>query len=401
MTKANAVANADLRALRNKVAIVGVGESEIGKVPHMSGLGLNAQAAMRALEETGLRVSDIDGVLTAYSFTEPYFMLGTVLAEYLGIRPRFNSSIIAGGASPAVMVKHAAEAIAMGQCSTVLICAGENRATGQTRDEAVSALTAVGHPYFEQPYGSSIPAFYAMIARRYMHQYGLTQEQLAAVAVNSRTHALLHPNAHMKTPLTIEQVMASKLIADPLKIYDCCLLSDAGGAIIVTSADRAKDLRSKPVYLSGVGEYHTHEHLMCAPSLTDFGTRQSGATAFEMAGLGPKDVDVAELYDCFSIVPVTELEDLGFCKPGEGAELFVSGQARIGGTLPVNTHGGMMSHAHAGAAGGLFGIIEAVRQLRGGLGARQVEGAEIALVHNEGGILSSNCTVILSNTTSQ
>ena len=158
---------------------------------------------MRALEETGLKVSDIDGVLTAYSFTEPYFMLGTVLAEYLGIRPRFNSSIVAGGASPAVMVKHAADAIAMGQCNTVLICAGENRATGQTRDEAVSALTAVGHPYFEQPYGSSIPAFYAMIARRYMHQYGLTQEQLAAVAVNSRTHALLHPNAHMKTPLTI------------------------------------------------------------------------------------------------------------------------------------------------------------------------------------------------------
>ena len=404
MTKANATAtattNADLKALRNKVAIVGVGESEIGKVPHMSGLGLNAQAAIRALEETGLRVSDIDGVLTAYSCTEPYFMLGTVLAEYLGIRPRFNSSIIAGGASPAVMVKHAAEAIAMGQCNTVLICAGENRATGQTRDEAVSALTAVGHPYFEQPYGSSIPAFYAMIARRYMHQYGLTQEQLASVAVNSRTHALLHPNAHMKTPLTIEQVMASKLIADPLKIYDCCLLSDAGGAIIVTSADRARDLKSKPVYLSGVGEFHTHEHLMCAPSLTDFGTRQSGATAFEMAGLGPKDVDVAELYDCFSIVPVTELEDLGFCKPGEGAELFVSGNARIGGTLPVNTHGGMMSHAHAGAAGGLFGIIEAVRQLRGGLGARQVEGAEIALVHNEGGILSSNCTVILSSTTS-
>lgn len=404
MTKANATAtattNADLKALRNKVAIVGVGESEIGKVPHMSGLGLNAQAAIRALEETGLRVSDIDGVLTAYSFTEPYFMLGTVLAEYLGIRPRFNSSIIAGGASPAVMVKHAAEAIAMGQCNTVLICAGENRATGQTRDEAVSALTAVGHPYFEQPYGSSIPAFYAMIARRYMHQYGLTQEQLASVAVNSRTHALLHPNAHMKTPLTIEQVMASKLIADPLKIYDCCLLSDAGGAIIVTSADRARDLKSKPVYLSGVGEFHTHEHLMCAPSLTDFGTRQSGATAFEMAGLGPKDVDVAELYDCFSIVPVTELEDLGFCKPGEGAELFVSGNARIGGALPVNTHGGMMSHAHAGAAGGLFGIIEAVRQLRGGLGARQVEGAEIALVHNEGGILSSNCTVILSSTTS-
>ncbi|GJH27048.1 thiolase C-terminal domain-containing protein [Caballeronia novacaledonica] len=384
-------------SLRNKVAIVGVGESEIGRVPHMSGLGLNAQAAKRALEDAGLKVSDIDGVLTAYSFTEPYFMLGSVVCEYLGLKPRFNASVVAGGASPAVMLKHAAEAIASGQAETILVCAGENRASGQSRDAAVASLVAVGHPYFEQPYGTSIPGFYAMIAQRHMHVYGTTREQMAHVAVQSRAHALMHPNAHMKTPLTMDQVLTAKPIADPLGMLDCCLISDAGGAFVVTSAERAADLKCKPVYLQGIGEYHTHEHLMCAPSLTEFGATESGRVAYEMAGLKPTDIDVAELYDCFTIVPIIEVEELGFCAPGEGGAFFAEGHARLGGTIPVNTHGGMLSHAHAGAAGGLFGIVEAVRQLRGGLGARQVEDAEVALVHNEGGILSSHCTVILAN----
>jgi acetyl-CoA acetyltransferase len=385
------------QSLKNNVAIVGVGESEIGRVPHMTGLGLNAQAAKRALDDAGLAVSDIDGVLTAYSFTEPYFMLGSVVCEYLGVKPRFNCAVIAGGASPAVMLKHAAEAIAAGQAETILVCAGENRATGLSRDAAVAALMAVGHPYFEQPYGTSIPGFYAMVAQRHMHVHGTTREHLANVAVQTRDHALLHPNAHMKAAITVEQVLSSKPIADPLTILDCCIISDAGGAFIVTSAERARDLKSKPVYLQGIGEYHTHEHLMCAPSLTEFGATESGRIAYEMAGLAPSDIDVAELYDCFTIVPIIELEELGFCAPGEGAAFFAEGHARIGGKLPVNTHGGMLSHAHAGAVGGLFGIVEAVRQLRGGLGARQVQGAEVALVHNEGAILSSHCTLILAN----
>lgn len=386
-----------IETLRNRVAIVGVGESDIGKVPHMTGLGLNAQAAKRALDETGLKVSDIDGLLTAYSFTEPYFMLGTVLCEYLGLQPRFNASVIVGGASPAVMLKHAAEAIATGQCTTVLVCAGENRATGQTRDQAVAALAAVGHPYFERPYGASIPGCYAMIARCHMDQFGTTPEQLAAVAVTTRQHAVLHPNAHMRKPITLADVQSSKPIADPLRMLDCCIISDAGGAFIVTSAERANDLRSKPAYLAGIGEFHTHEHILCAPSLTEFGAKQSGMTAYRMAGLGPSDIDVAELYDCFTIVPILELEELGFCPRGEGGRFYEEGHASIGGKLPVNTHGGMLSHAHAGAAGGLFGIVEAVRQLRGGLGPRQVQDAEVALVHNEGGILSSHCTAILTS----
>jgi acetyl-CoA acetyltransferase len=384
-------------SLRNQVAIVGVGESEIGKVPHMTGLGLNAQAAKRALDDAGLKVSDIDGLLTAYSFTEPYFMLGTVLAEYLGLKPRFCASMVVGGASPAAMLHHAALAIAQGQCETVLVCAGENRATGMTRDETVAALSAVGHPYFEAPYGASIPALYALIARRYMKDYGVTREQMAAVAVMARRHAGLHPNAHMKKPITVADVLASKPIAEPLSILDCCLISDAGGAFIVTSAERALRLRSKPIYLLGVGECHTHEHLLCAPSLTHFGAVESGRAAYAMAGLGPEDIDVAELYDCFTIVPIIELEELGFCERGAGGAFFAACHTGISGKLPVNTHGGMLSHAHAGAVGGLMGIIEAVRQLRGGLGERQVPDAKVALVHNEGGVLSSHCTMIFGS----
>ena len=204
----------------------------------------------------------------------------------------------------------------------------------------------------------------------------------------------------MKQPITIEEVIGSKEIADPLNILDCCLISDAAGAFIVTSAERARDCRKKPAYVLGVGERHTHEHILCAESLVHFGAAASGQGAYEMAGLGPDDIDVAQLYDCFSIVPVIELEELGFCKPGEGGAFYAEGHAEIGGKLPVNTHGGMLSHAHAGATGGLLGIVEAVSQLRGGLGERQVEGAEVALVHNEGGVLSSHCTVILASSPS-
>jgi acetyl-CoA acetyltransferase len=383
------------KTLRNSVAFVGVGESEIGIVPNMTGLGLNAQAAKRALAETGLRPSDIDGVLTAYSLTEPYFMLGSVLCEYLGLKPSFCASMVVGGGTPAVMLKHAAQAVVSGQAHTILVCAGENRATGQTRDQAVAALSAVGHPYFEQPYGASIPGLYSMIARRHMHEFGTTRQQLSQVAVTTREHALLHPNSHMKTPLTVEDVQQAKPIAEPFTLLDCCLISDGAAAMIVTSPERAADLKSRPIYLLGAGEYHTHEHLICAESLTRFGAVESGRRAYAMAGLGPEDMDFAELYDCFTIVPLIEMEEFGFCGRGESGPFYEDGNARIGGKLPINTHGGLLSHAQAGASGGMFGIVEAVRQLRGGLGKRQVDNAEVGLVHNEGGILSSHCTLIL------
>ncbi|MHA6730200.1 thiolase C-terminal domain-containing protein [Devosia sp. A369] len=382
--------------LRNRAVIVGVGESDIGRLPHMTGLGLNAQAARRAIADAGLKHTDIDGLLTAYSFTEPYFMLGSVLAEYLGISPRYCASIVVGGATPTVMLHHAAQAVSSGAAEIVLVCAGENRATGMSRDDAVSALAAVGHPYFEAPYGVGIPSLYAMVANAYMHKYGTTREEMAAVAVNTRAHARLHPNAHVRDPLTIEDVLNSKPISDPLHLYDCCLISDAGGAFIVTTPERARNLPGKPVYLAGIGEAHTHEHLISAPSLTEFGAVHSGRQAYDMAGLGPSDMDVAMLYDCFSIVPIIEIEELGLVERGAGGRFFAEGHAAVGGKLPVNTHGGMLSHAHAGAVGGLMGLIEAVRQLRGEADARQVAGANAAIVHGEGGILSSHCTAILT-----
>lgn len=382
--------------LRNSVAIVGVGESDIGKLHHMTGLGLNAQAASRAIRDAGLKPSDIDGLLTAYSMTEPYFMLGSVLAEYLGLQPRLCASMVVGGASPLVMLHHAAQAISTGGANVVLVCAGENRATGMSRDAAVTALAAVGHPYFEAPYGVGIPSLYAMVANAYMAKYGTTREEMAAVAVNTRAHACLHPNAQMRTPLTIEDVLASKPIADPLNMLDCCLISDAGGAFIVTSPARARDLPGKAVHLAGIAEAHTHEHLLSAPSLTEFGAEHSSKAAYAMAGLGPTDMNLAMLYDCFSIVPIIEMEELGLVPRGKAGAFFKAGQAAVGGTLPVNTHGGMLSHAHAGAVGGLMAVIEAVRQLRGVADGRQVEGANAAVVHGEGGILSSHCTAVLT-----
>lgn len=381
--------------LRNKVVIAGVGDSDIGKVPHLSGVGLNAQAAKRALDDAGLGLKDVDGLLTAYSMTEPYFMLGSVLAEYLGIYPTYCASMTVGGATPGAALHHAAMAIATGQASVVLVTAGENRATGQTRDAAVQALTQVGHPYFENPYGPLIPSFYAMIAERYMHEYGVTREQMASVCVRARDHAVRHPNSPMQDRITVDDVLNSKPISTPLNMLDCCLISDAAGAFVVTSADRAKDLPNGGAYLYGIGEAHTHEHITMAPSLTDFGTKTSGDAAYKMAGLGPDDIDFAELYDCFSVVPMIEAEELGLTERGGAGDLFASGETAIEGRMPVNTHGGMLSYAQAGASGGLHCIVEAVKQLRGGEGDRQVKNHDVALVHNEGGILSSHCTMIL------
>jgi acetyl-CoA acetyltransferase len=383
--------------LRNKIIIAGVGESDIGKVPELSGVGLNAQAVKRALDDAGMKLSDIDGLVTGYSMTEPYFMLGSVLAEYLGLKPTFCASMTVGGATPAAALHHAAMAVATGQAKVVLVAAGENRATGQTRDAAVQALTQVGHPYFENVYGPLIPAFYGMVARRYMHEYGTTREQMAQVCVQSRDHAVRHPASPMTKRITIDDVLNSKPIAEPLNMLDCCLISDSAGAFIVTSADRAADLPNNPAWLLGIGECHTHEHVTMAPSLTRYGAVESGQAAYSMAGLGPDDMDFAELYDCFSVVPIIEAEELGLAERGAGGELFTSGAATIEGRMPINTHGGMLSFAQAGASGGLHAIVEACRQLRGDLGERQVKNHDVALVHNEGGILSSHVTMVLAN----
>ncbi|KPK03441.1 MAG: hypothetical protein AMJ64_15630 [Betaproteobacteria bacterium SG8_39] len=380
--------------LRNRAIIAGVGESRIGKVPGVSALELCAEAARRAMADAGLGLRDIDGLLTAYSMTTPYPVFYGALAEFMGLELRYGAEITAGGGSSGVMIRDAALAVVSGRAEAVLVVSGDNRATGMGRDNAVAALAAWGHPYYEYPYGGFIPAYYALVARRYMHEFGAAAEDLARVAVTQRASACRHPNAQMRTPLTIEAVLASKPIAEPLRLYDCCLISDAAGALVVTRAERAADLAHKPVYLLGAGEAFTHEHILAAPSLLDSGARRAAEAAYAMAGLGPRDIDVAMLYDCFTITPMLLAEDCGFAARGEAAALWQDGRASIEGRFPINTHGGMLSHAHAGATGGLFESVEAVRQLRGGEGARQVKRHETALVHVEGGILSNHATLI-------
>lgn len=375
--------------------ITGAYDTEVGELPNSSCMGLHAQAAMGAVADAGLRLSDIDGVLCAYSFTQPHLMLASVFCEYLGIHPGYCTAIQAGGASAAIMIMHAAALVASGQCQHVLVVTGDNRLTGMSRDGAVAALSEVGHPQFERPFGICVPAAYALVAQRYMHDFGVTSEQLAAIAVEHRRHAGRHPKAHRREPITIEQVLNSKVIASPLRILDCCLISDGGAALVVSSRAAAADTKGKPVEILGAGQGHTHEHIVAAPSLTDFGCKASSAAAFGRAGVTASDIDVAQIYDSFTITLLVELESIGFFERGEAGPAALRGELGLGGRLPCNTHGGLMSYGHSGAAGGMFHAVEAVHQLRGRADARQVADAKLAFVHGDGGILSAHCSLVL------
>jgi acetyl-CoA acetyltransferase len=383
-----------MESLKNKVAIVGVGDTEVGVVRGMSATQLYVQAARRALEDAGITKNDVDGLITCVSFAEPYLYHAEMIAEYMQIFPRYCITAPSGGGTTLAIMHHAASAIVTGMCDTVLITMADSQVSGLSRAKAIEAMAGAGHPQFERPYGAPIPGFYALVARAHQHAYGTTDEQRAAVAVACRKHASMNPAAQMRDPITVEDVLKSRLIADPLHLLDCSLVSDGGGAIIMTSAERARDFKNKPVYLLGVGEGHSHEHISQAHSLTASAAKNAGERAYAMAGLGPKDIDVAELYDCFTPVVIIELEDLGFCPKGEGGRFVEGGRIQLGGELPINTHGGLLSHCHPGHPGSIFSVTEAVRQLRGECGPRQVKDAKIALVHAQGGILSTHCTGI-------
>jgi len=383
--------------MRNRVAIVAVADTEVGVVPQYSATQLYVRAARLALEDAGIGKDEIDGLITCASWAEPYLYHAEMIAEYMQIFPRYCMGAPAGGGTTLAVMHHAASAIITGMCNTVLVTMADSQVSGLSRDKAVEMMSTAGHPQFERPYGPPIPAFYALLARAHEHAYGTTAEQRATVAVACRKHASLNPAAQMRKPIAIQDVLASRMIADPLHLLDCSLVSDGGAAFIMTSAERARDFKQKQVYLLGVGEGHSHEHVTQALSLTTSAAKEAGARAYAMAGLGPTDVDVAELYDCFTPVVIIELEDLGFCPKGEGGRFVEGGRIELGGELPVNTHGGLLSHCHPGHPGSMFSITEAVRQLRGSCGARQVEGAKIALVHGQGGIMSTHCTAIFGS----
>lgn len=386
-----------MASLRGKVAIIGVADTEVGIVPHLSATQLCIDAALKALDDAGLTKDDIDGLITCNSFAEPILYHAEAMAEYLQIKPKLCYSVSTGGGTTFSLIEHAASAIASGICHTVLISTADSLRSGLTKEKAMNSQAATGHSQFESPYGPTVPSLYALIARAHMHQYGTTSEQLAKIAVACRKHANLNPAAQMQKLITVEDVVNSRMIADPLHLLDCSLISDGGAAIIVTSAERANAFKQKPIYLLGVGEGHHHEHISQALNLTTSAAQDSGKLAYEMAGLTPKDMDFAQLYDCFTPTVLVELEDLGFCAKGEGGAFVDSGAIELGGSLPINTHGGMLSHCHPGHPGSMFALTEAVWQLRNQADARQVANAKTALVHGQGGIMSSHTTLIIGS----
>lgn len=380
-----------------KAAIVGIGESRVGKVPDRSALQLQSDAAAAALADAGLKIGDVDAVLTTPVRVEHWNMPAGIVASFLGVRPRYLSTVDVAGASGCAMIDQAIMAVEAGRCETVLCVAGQNLLSNRSRSQAVQSMAERGsaHPQFEVPYGPLVPSLYALIAQRHMHEYGTRPEQLAEVAVAIRKHAGLNPNAHKKDPITVADVLGSRMITSPLHILDCAIVSDGAAAAIVTTAERARDLRKRPVQLLGSGYGLRHGNVGDAECLTTTGAADSGRSAFSKAGLTPKDVDVAEIYDCFTITVIVELEDLGFCRKGEGGHFVEGGRIALGGELPITTHGGLLSGGHPGLGGGFFHVLEGVRQLRGEAGPRQVPDAEVALVHGNGGVVSVHCTLLL------
>ena len=384
-----------MESIRGQVAIVGAADTEVGKVPQYGATALCVEAARRALDDAGITKDQIDGLVTCNSMAEPHMYHAEAIAEYLQIFPRYCVSAAAGGGTTFSVLHQAAMAIASGACDTVLISMADSLRSGLSREQAMTIQSSTGHPQFEIPYGATVPAYYALIANAHMNTYGTTPEQLAAVAVGARAHAALNGNAQMRDIISVDDVLNSRMIADPLHLLDCSLVSDGGAAVILTSADRASDFPHQPVYVLGAGEGHGHEHISQAQSLTTSAAVESGRRAFGMAGLGPGDIDVAEIYDCFTPVVLIELEDLGFCEKGEAGAFVEAGETALDGLLPMNTHGGLLSHCHPGNPGSMFALTEAVTQLRHDAGARQVKNAEVALAHAQGGIMSSHATLIL------
>jgi acetyl-CoA acetyltransferase len=374
-------------------AIAGIGETAVGKLPEQTTTGLALAAARAAILDAGLTVGEIDGIVCDQPNNLPYRSYALALARNLGIAPSYATDIALGGASPAGCVIHAIMAIAAGLCTTVVGIHTQKQATG--RSEARHGQLSDGLEDYEEPFGlTSAVSQHATVAARHMHEFGTTSEQLAAVAVAFRKHAALNPAAMMRAPIGIEDVLASRWITKPLHLLDCCLVSDGAGAVVLTTSERARSLRKRPVYVAGFGLGFTAGPLEM-PTLTTLGGAKSSATAYAMSGLGPDDVDFAELYDCFTIIPLVTLEDYGFCAKGEGGAFVSGGRIELGGALPVNTHGGLLSQGHVE---GMLHLTEAVKQLRGGEvePERQVPDAKVGIVSGHGATLSAHATLLLT-----
>ena len=374
-------------SLRGKAAIVGAALAGCGEAHGRTSMDITIEAVHGALADAGVKLSEVDAIATC----QPLDLLsGLTLVQELGIAPKFTMNNRMGGSSFLSHTMWAAMLLETGLAETVVICYGSNQRTASGK-----LMTAIGLPTYEAPYKPMFPlSSYALAADRHMHQFGTTREQLADVAVAARGWAQKNPEAFVRDPLTREDVIASRLISDPLRVRDCCLVTDGGAALVMRRAEVAVDHPQPPVYFLGGGEGTTHRDISEMADLTVTGAAQSGAAAMAMAGVSAADIDVVQLYDAFTINVILFLEDLGFCKKGEGGAFVQGGRIAPGGELPVNTNGGGLSCVHPGMYG-MFTLVEAVRQLRGQTGERQIEGAELALCHGNGGVLSSQVTNIL------
>lgn len=372
--------------MRGQAVIAGVGHTAFGKLEGRSTVSLNVEAARKALADADIEKAQVDGLFVKAPTSKFEMMYAQKLAEALGIMPRIGGVYDHGGASNISMISYAAMAIQAGQCEVALVCLADNPATGSR------------HAY-EKSWGDDdvfgwfgVPAGYAMIAQRHMAEFGTTRDQLGAIVTACRNHGAANPNAQLRKPLTLEQYRQSRPIVAPLTRDDICLVSDGGAAVVVMSAERAKALKvAKPVAILGFGQGQTSWEVAQRPTLTSTAAAVSAQTAFKMAGLAPKDIDVAQLYDCFSIVPLMTLEDYGFCKKGEGGHFVEGGRVALGGDLPINTAGGLLSET---GMPGLQLVIEGVRQMRGE-SVNQVQGAQKCIVSNQGGVMHTHSTLIL------
>src|SRR5690606_30036023 len=338
--------------------VAGVGNTPFGRLEGRDALDLMAAAASAALEDAGRPRAVIDSVLCGYATTTPHLMLSTLFCERAGIRPAYAHAMQLGGATGGAMIMLARELVRAGRCENVLVVAGENRATGQARDSSIQTLAQVGDADFEVPYGASVPAYYALLASRYMHETGLTEADLAEFAVLMRRHAMRHPDAHLREPITLEDVLASKPIASPLKLLDCCPISDGAMALVIS----AKPAADAAVGILGAGQAHRHQHLSAIEDTTNHGARDAAQRAFAEFALAPR----------------------GGC-----ARRLRDGDFALDGPLPLNPHGGLLSFGHCGVAGGMGHAVEAFRQLAGRAGDRQLPGRRRAFVHADGGVMSS------------
>ena len=377
-----------MKNLRNRYCIVGVGNTAYGKNPGVSQVAHNILAIRSALEDAGLQAKQLDGILTKAPTSTFPMLWGPKIAEALRVQPKVTGTIDQAGASNIGLIQYAVSAIELGQAEYIAISYGDNPRTG-TR---ASYARPRGEDALAGLFGA--PSSYAMVAKRHMYEYGTTPEQLANVAIAHRTHASMNPGAQFQELFTLEEYLASRWVAEPFRLLDCCPVSDGGAAYIITTEKNAKELNKDPIYIEGIGQGHPSWDFFRRPELATSGAAVAGKMAFDSAQMTTDDVDFCEIYDCFTIVPLISLEEYGFVYKAEGGSCYEEKRTHIGGELPCNTSGGLLSET--GMPGTQL-VVEAVRQLRGECENRQVEGAEVGLVSQQGGIMTTHATMLLSN----